>query len=238
LLTVGTNPDGITQVTGGGWYAAGTSTQTSQVAQTIAGGTGTQYLFKGWELDGVLQSGNPLTITLDKPHKAIARYSTQYQLVVDSPYGSPKGSGFYDAGSTAQFSVTSPTGFLIQQVFVKWQGDFTGTSPQASITMDSPKAVRATWTTSYMQLYIVVAAIAAAAAVAGFLFWRRRKPSAPVMKPPPTKPSESGTGEPSPGRSGESRLSEVTVDNLKCASCGAAVPSGQTFCHNCGAKMD
>jgi len=238
LLTVGTNPDGITQVTGGGWYAAGTSIQTNQAAQTIAGGPGTQYLFKGWEVDGVLQSGNPLTITLDKPHKAIARYSTQYQLVVDSPYGSPKGSGFYDAGSTAQFSVTSPAGFLIQQVFVKWQGDFTGTSPQASITMDTPKVARATWTTSYMQLYIVVAAIVAAVAVAGFLFWRRRKASPPTVKPPPTEPSESGTGEPLPEGSRESGSKEATVaDNPKCASCGTEVPAGQTFCHNCGAKM-
>lgn len=155
-FTVDTDPNGVAQVTGGGWFPAGTSVQTSQAPQTVTGGAGTQYVLKGWEVDGVLQSGNPATLTLDKARKAVAKYATQYQLVVDSPFGSPKGSGYYDAGSTAEFSVTSPVGFLVQQVFVKWEGDFTGTSPQGSITMDAPKIVHATWTTSYTQLYIAV----------------------------------------------------------------------------------
>ena len=72
LFTVATDPTGVTQVSGGDWYPAGTSVQTSQAPATIAGGAGTQYTLKGWELDGVLQSGNPLTLTLDAPHTATA----------------------------------------------------------------------------------------------------------------------------------------------------------------------
>jgi len=236
LFTVSTDPASITQVTGGGWFSSGASAQTSQAPQTITGGAGTQYSFKGWEVDGVLQSGSTVTLTMDKPHTAIAKYTTQYQLVVDSPYGTPQGTGFYDAGSTAQFSVTSPVGFLIQQVFVKWEGDFTGNSPQGSTTMDSPKVIHATWRTDYTQLYIAVAAIATVAIVAGFLFWRRRQATAPDMKPTPPETGESGAGEPPPEGSGEA-TSEMTADSSKCASCGTDVPVGQTFCHNCGAKM-
>jgi hypothetical protein len=236
-VTVTTDPDGITPVSGSGWYNAGASIQTTVAPQALNGSSGTRYAFKGWEVNGVLQSGNPVTVSLDKPYKAIARYSTQYQLVVDSPYGSPTGSGFYDVGSTAQFSVTSPTGLLIQQIFVKWNGDFTGASPQGSVTMDASKVVRATWTTSYTQLYLVIAAVAAIVAVAGFLFWRRRKARPPTVKPPPTEKGESGMAEPSSEKSVKSGSKEAAANNPKCASCGTEVPTGQEFCHICGAKM-
>ncbi len=149
-FTVDTDPSGVTQVTGGGWFPAGTSVQTSQASQVVAGSTGTQYAFKGWQINGTPQSGNPISITLDKPYTAIAKYTTQYQLAVVSAYGNPQGSGFYDAGSTAQFSVTTPSGFPIQQIFVSWQGDFTGTSAQGSITMDKPHTVQAVWSTELL----------------------------------------------------------------------------------------
>ena len=97
--------------------------QTSQAPDTLNGPAGTKYVFKGWMVDGVLQPGNPISITMDKTHKAVATYETQYQLLVDSQYGDAKGAGYYANGSTAVFSVTTPVGFLIQQVFLKWDGD-------------------------------------------------------------------------------------------------------------------
>ena len=120
-FTVGTDPDGIATVSGSGWYDAGANVQTSSAPQTLNGSAGTQYLFKGWMVDGVLQTGNPISLTLDKPHTTIAKYQTQYQLIVDSPsgLGNPQGSGYFDAGSTAQFSVTSPVGILVQQA-IRW----------------------------------------------------------------------------------------------------------------------
>jgi len=236
LLTVGTDPEGVAQVTGGGWFKAGTSAQTSQAPQTLTGSAGTQYVFKGWEVDGVLQPGNAITLTMDKPHEAVAKYQTQYQLVVDSEggLGSPQGSGYYDAGSTAQFSVTSPVGLLIQQVFVQWTGDYRGTSPQGSIVMDGPKHVMAEWETSYTQLYMVLAAVAAVIIIAGLLLWRRRRAAAvPEMKPTPPMPSEAEAGPPPAEGAGEAPAPETVT----CASCGTNVPAGQQFCHNCGAKI-
>jgi hypothetical protein len=233
LFTVKTDPDGVAQVTGDGWFNAGASVQTSQAPQTVQGSAGTQYLFKDWEVDGAPQSGNPLTITLDKPHIAVAIYVAQYNLIVDSPggQGNPQGSGFYDAGSTAQFSVTSPVGFLVQQVFVKWDGDYTGTSPQGSVVMDKPKIVHAVWTTSYFQLEIVAVVIIAIIAVAALLLMRRRQTGPPQsVKPTPPMPSEAGA------ETGETP-SVVSGESVKCNQCGTDVPSGQTFCHNCGADM-
>jgi len=233
LFTVKTDPDGVAQVTGGDWFKEGSSAQTGPAPQTVQGSAGTQYIFKDWEVDGVPQSGNPITLTLDKQHTAVAKYVVQYQLIVDSPggQGNPQGSGFYDTGSTAQFSVTSPVGFLVQQVFVKWDGDYTGTSPQGSVVMDNSKIVHAVWATSYFQLEIVAIALVAIAVVAALLLMKRRREGPPpAVKPTPPMPGEPGaeTGEPAPALPGES---------LKCSECGADVPSGQTFCHNCGAPM-
>jgi uncharacterized repeat protein (TIGR02543 family) len=229
LFTVATDPDGVTQVTGGGWFKSGSSVQTSQAPDTVAGPPGTQYVFKGWTVDGVLQSGNPLSLAMDKPHKVVATYETQYQLLVDSAYGNPKGSDYYPAGSTATFSVTTPNGFLIQQVFTGWTGDYTGNSPTASITMDKPHTIHANWQTGYLQLEILAVAVVAIAIVVAFLLMRRRQSGVPVeTKPTPPVTPEAGVGEAPPQPSGES---------VRCGSCGADVAAGQTYCQNCGSKI-
>jgi len=227
-LTVTTDPDGVTQVTGSGWYKSGSPVQIGQVPDTLSGPAGTRYVFKGWKIDGAQQTGNQISVTMDAPHNVVAVYETQYQLIVDSAYGNPQGSGFYAAGSTATFSVTTPVGLIIQQVFVNWDGDFTGTSPTGSMEMTKPARVHANWGTSYFQLYILLAVLGVAI-VAIFLLRRRRQGAAPpTTKPTPEMPAETETGE---------APFELSSDAAKCSSCGADVPPGQTFCQNCGAKM-
>jgi hypothetical protein len=218
LLTVSTDPDGITQVSGGGWYSSGTLVPLGQLPQTVNGTSGTRYNLVGWSLDSAAQSGSSLTVTMDKAHSAVAKYETQYQLLIDSPYGNPKGQGYYTAGSTANFSVTSPSGFPVQQVFGGWQGDYTGTSPQGSVTMDGPKHIRATWSTSYVPLIALI--VVAVAIVAGILFWRKRKGASPQSKPPVSAAAGEGAAK-----------------GLKCASCGTENPVGQKFCTNCGKEL-
>jgi hypothetical protein len=169
------------------------------VPQTLPGPSGTQYVFKNWIVDGVAQTGNQVSMNMNQPHSAIAKYATQYQLVVDSPggLGNPQGSGYYDAGSTATFSVSSPVGFLVQQVLVRWEGDYTGSSPQGSVAMDGSKAVHAVWETSYTQLYIVAAAVAAVVVVGVVLMMRRRKgPPSGAKKEEPGEKRELSTGKP------------------------------------------
>ncbi|MGD0175716.1 MAG: hypothetical protein ABSC50_02695 [Candidatus Bathyarchaeia archaeon] len=175
-FSVLTDPNGVTPTTGAGWYNEGASVQTNQVPQTVQGPSGTQYVFKNWELDGAAQSGSQVSVTMDKPHTAVAKYATQYQLVIDSGgIGNPQGAGYYDAGTSATFSVASPVGFLVQQVFVRWEGDYTGTSPQGSVTMDKPKTVHAVWTTSYTQAYIAAGVLVVAIIAAAILMMRRGK---------------------------------------------------------------
>lgn len=222
-LTIATDPPGIAQVGTGGWFSSGAIAQTGQAPQVVPGATEVQYVFVNWVVDGALQNGTQISITMNAPHNATANYKTQYLLTVNSPdgLGSPQGGGYYDAGSTVQFSVTSPEGYLIQQVFVQWQGDYTGTSPQGSITMDSPKTVNALWTTSYTNLYIASAAVIALIIVAAVLMLRRRRSQ------PETKSTPSGATT-SPG---------TATRMVKCSKCGEENSADQKFCTNCGEKL-
>lgn len=218
---VTTDPVGIVQVSGGGWFAAGQTVSTGSVPQTLDGPPGVKYEFAGWEVDGVLQQSPSVTVTMDKAHKAVAKYKTLYQLTIESPYGDPQGAGFHEKGTTVKFSVTSPVGFLIQQVFLRWEGDYLGESPSGEILMDGPKTVRAVWDTSYFQLYIALGVLGAVVVVAILLM--RRRSATPTLKAPPTPPPP-----PPPESLGAAR---------NCPNCGAAVPDGQAFCTECGQKM-
>jgi hypothetical protein len=75
LFTVATDPGNVTQITGSGWFTAGSTVQTNQAPRTVNGPTGPEYVFNGWEVDGTPQAGNPISLTLDKPHTATAKYT-------------------------------------------------------------------------------------------------------------------------------------------------------------------
>jgi uncharacterized repeat protein (TIGR02543 family) len=97
-----------------------------------------------------------LSLTINQSYVVAFHYTPQYYLTVISQYGNPQGEGWYDAGSIATFSVTSPVGFIIQQVFTGWSGDSTATTTTATILMDNSKTVIANWRTDYTQLYAII----------------------------------------------------------------------------------
>jgi len=74
-LTVGVEPEGITIVGGGEWYDARTIAMTG-IAQLTISGVNVRYEFVTWKVDGTDVSGNPLSVTMDSPHTAIAIYKT------------------------------------------------------------------------------------------------------------------------------------------------------------------
>jgi len=141
----------------------------------VSGGTGTQYLFTSWS-DG---NASP-SRTISQGGEYAANYLTQYYLTVESDYGNPQGEEWYNSGSTAVVSVTSPQGLIIRQVCTGWSGDSTATTPTTTILMDKPKAVTANWRTDYVQLYILIGGVLGFAGVVSALVTliirRRRAP--------------------------------------------------------------
>lgn len=244
-LDVSTDPTGVTDVTASGWFAKGSSASVAEVPAEVEGTKDTKYILTTWTVDGTARSGNGFALVMDAPHKAIAKYDTMFLLTVVSDYGNPEGGGYYKSGDTATFSVDSPVGIGIQQVFVEWKGDYTGRDPTGSVSMDGPKTVTATWSTNYFQLYIIVGVIAAIAAAAALLLWRRRAgPS--VMKPPPPPPPEATTQAPETpteptepaevAQATETTKQPVTVA-LRCTNCGHELKQGQVYCPECGQKQ-
>ena len=107
---------------------------------------------------------------------------TQYYLSVTSTYSNTQGSGWYDSGSEASFSVSPTTvssGFLTYNVFHSWSGDYTGTASSGTITMNSPKETVALWTTDSSQLYLLleILPIVIIIILVAVLLMRRKKPA-------------------------------------------------------------
>ncbi len=233
-LDVSTEPSAITDVTSSGWFALGSPVSILDVPKELDGSAGVKYRFAEWTVDGITRAGNGFQITMDAPHRVVAKYDTYFRLTVISDYGNPRGDDYYKSGETATFSVDSPVGIGIQQVFAGWTGDYNGGDPTGSVTMDGPKRVTATWTTSYFQLYIVIGAIAVIAAVAALLLLRRRRGLPAAMKPPPPPPLTPASPEPEPEVSTTLTPPQVTK---RCTNCGHELAEAQVYCPECGQKQ-
>ena len=158
---------------------------TLKADKIVSGATGTRYVFLYWMVDGVRYDTEAATIHVDRRQiTAVAEFKVQYQLVVKSEFGTPQGSGWYDERSVAMFSVTSPVGFGIQQVFERWSGDSSSTSPQSTVLMNSPKTVVAVWRPDYTVLiFIVLGVVGGSVAIVGFMVYSRRKKAAAPAAP-------------------------------------------------------
>jgi FlaG/FlaF family flagellin (archaellin) len=129
---------------------------------TVAGGAGTQYVRTSVSPDSPQTVTGTLTIT--------GNYATQYYLTVTSAYGSPTGQGWYDSGSTASSSVSSPAsgGAGTQYVATGYTG--TGSAPSGSgasvsFPITAPSSVTWNWQTQY---YLTVTSAYGTAGGAGW----------------------------------------------------------------------
>ncbi len=161
-LTVSSPYDSPTPASG--WFDSGTNV-TDSVTSPVSGGSGIQYVCTGWSGTGSVPasgSGTSVTFAITAPSTISWTWKTQYYLTVSSAYGSPSGQGWYDAGFTASFSVTTPVsgGAGTQYVFTAWSssdtGGYTGSSASQSVTMNNPITETASWKTQY---YLTVSSL-------------------------------------------------------------------------------
>lgn len=209
-LETGSSPSGLPKPGKEGWYDSGAKVSISPPQKVVGDGPAKRYVFDHWSLDGRRVDGEEIALDMGSPHKLIAVYKAQYYLDVSSPYGDPKGSGWYDEGSTATISVNTPieVGFGVSQVFVRWSGDIASESPTAQVLMDGPKKAVAVWRTDSTVLYATLALVAAAvaASIAALAVAVRR-----------------GLGPFGP--------------RSQCPDCGAKLPKGALFCPSCGRRL-
>jgi hypothetical protein len=143
---------------GSGWYNAGSTAYASVSSTSVSGGGGIQYGFSSWTGSGTgSYTGSTVTpaITMNAPILETAVWVTQYYVTVYGVYGASTGSGWYNAGATANFDVESPIsgGTGIQTAFASWtgsgSGSYTGSTKSASCTVNGAITETANWDTQY-----------------------------------------------------------------------------------------
>jgi len=141
------NPSEVLGFIEDSWYEKGTVKVFQSAPEIVKSGQSKRYVFESWYINGMKVAGNPISNNIDEPLLIEAKYKTQYYLTVESLYGYPQGSGWYDENSEVTFQVTTPidSGFGKKWVFEQWSGDTVTSSPQGKILMDSPKTINALW---------------------------------------------------------------------------------------------
>ena len=149
-------------------------------SSSVIGNSTVRYMFTSWN-DGFRSPSRELTVSENRTF--VAGYRTQFYLTVTSPFGSPRGEGWYDAGSKA--FVSTPESMPIDDVygslgtrylFESWRGGLYTQQPNALVLMDEPKSMWAVWRTDYTY-FAIVSVVVLAASTSGFalaLFKLRR----------------------------------------------------------------
>ncbi|MGC8600000.1 MAG: InlB B-repeat-containing protein [Nitrososphaeria archaeon] len=136
-------------------YIAPGSTVSYSFISPVPGISGQRFVWRSTSGIDTTQSGSFTMPTA--PQALTGNYQEQYYLSVVSPNnrGNPQGYGWYNAGTTATFSVMTPvsTGPGQQYVFTSWSGtgsgSYSGTNNPATVTMNGPITETANWQLQY-----------------------------------------------------------------------------------------
>jgi M6 family metalloprotease-like protein len=133
-----------------GWFDEGSIVQVSATSPCYIDPNRTRLIFTNWSGDSSSTELN-VALIMDRPRSLTANWRQQFYLRVESPYGDPKGTGWYDSGTNASISVEQVIeGSGTRHTFQAWHGDFQGNDPNASILMDKPKNITALWKTQHI----------------------------------------------------------------------------------------
>ncbi|MGQ9640037.1 MAG: carboxypeptidase-like regulatory domain-containing protein [Candidatus Bathyarchaeia archaeon] len=149
-----------------GWYERDSSIYLS-TPRIVEVSRGVRDVFDAWNVNGYRYGNLMVNVVLTKPIEVKAEYHKEYYLSVTSEYGNPSGGGWFREGYTAEVMVEREVpmpgliGFMGgRRVFERWSGDTSSSGNIASLYMDGPKTVVATWREDY-SIPCVAAALAA-----------------------------------------------------------------------------
>jgi hypothetical protein len=143
------------EIGGEGWYDENAIVTINALQVNATEKDGVRYLFIGWEGSGLgSYSGKSpiISLTVHGPLEEKAIWKKQYYLTLKSNYGKLEGEGWHDEGKIVTFSI-APTILDFKNgtrvIFTEWTGDIKSSDQSASIIMDSPKTIIATWKKQY-----------------------------------------------------------------------------------------
>jgi hypothetical protein len=129
----------------------------------------TRYKFKSWQ-DDVQQPKREVQLIYDT--EMVAQYIKRYLVLVNSPYGTVNGTGWYDEGSAAIIAISPTTVqtsfFSPPMVFSGWTGDIYSKDVKVAFSVDGPMVINAEWRPDYLAfalnllpIIIIILAVAA-----------------------------------------------------------------------------
>jgi M6 family metalloprotease-like protein len=122
---------------------------TLQIQPLIYLNPSSRFVFRQWS-DGSVD--NPRTIQVSSDMSLGADFNAQYLLSLDPNGGAASGAGWYDPGTSATVTATSPSSIVTDQsrlVFLGWSGDAQSDSTVLVVNMTRPYSLKANWKTQY-----------------------------------------------------------------------------------------
>jgi hypothetical protein len=178
FVTLSTRPESLFQTPPSAWYLVGSTLALNRTgADLISTAPGTRIIFDGWYVNGTRLTVEPRIIIVNGSLNVEGRYRVEYYVNVTSPVGEARGSGWYQEGSVASFSVDRTTvsaeGFLgtlgLRRSFRQWTGSnsFVGLpmEQQGRLLVREPSVIQAIWEDDWGSV-IMNLVLAAALAVA------------------------------------------------------------------------
>jgi uncharacterized repeat protein (TIGR02543 family) len=141
---------------GKGWYDSG-SVANFSIQSAVDQGNSTQRVLTGWSKNGspFLGASNG-TLVMNGPTSLSAAWQKQFYLTLVSPYGSPSGGGWHDAGSQAAVSLQSPvkltnvTRYVVSGFNGTGAAPLSGSGTSVSFALTSPSTLSFQWKTQYL----------------------------------------------------------------------------------------
>ncbi len=165
-------PSGITVTVDGTQQSPGSiqlpmsaGTHTISVPRTVQVNSTTRLSFDSWT-DGSPAPNRTITVQTSQAYQAV--YVTQYLLTITGQAVSASGQGWYDAGSTAYFSVpqTEPIPGIVGSIggkltFQGWyeNNQLLADTPEGMIVMNKPHTLTVNWNGDYNIPIIIISAV-------------------------------------------------------------------------------
>jgi hypothetical protein len=172
--------DGVKQPPGSVTLGVVAGSHNISVSPTADVDSGTRLKFHGWS-DGFTELSRAINVRAASDFEAT--YDTQYKLSLISEQGAATGQGWYDAGSTATFSISQVqlmSGLLGllggKMTFQGWyeNGKSLTSSPSGSIVMSQPHTLTVFWQADYSRPIAIVSILVTVVALVLALTIRKR----------------------------------------------------------------
>jgi hypothetical protein len=260
-IDTGSNPAGVAQPPGAGFYAAGAGFSSSAPSPVQPGSlAGTKYVFRQWSLpDGSTNPNRDLWFTVTNAGKATALYDTYYELILTSDFPAVLEKSWEPSGSNATWKLAlQPIPF--PNFFGGIGGVYEPVNAEGSHNMTGPYTQEIMWQENWFwPIFWIVLALLAIAAAIFFVVRSSRKRVGPdgtegktesstqphVDAPVKAAPVEVAPVEATPEKPAVSAIPEkkaLTEAEQKdkpnfCPKCGSPVDEGSEFCKKCGNKL-